>query len=93
MVLSTLLTAGLAGADPPPVCNGTVAYCRPCSANDDGQPAGCTGGTAICETNEENPRFGSCVECTSSASCPSTKPVCNTAGVSTDTCRACGADA
>lgn len=94
VVLLTLLRTGLAGATQPPVCNGpVVAYCRPCATTDEGQPNGCTGATPVCETNEENPRYGSCVQCTSDKTCSSTTPICISGGPSADTCRACGADA
>jgi hypothetical protein len=93
LVLLLWTLAAPAGATTPPVCNGTVTYCRPCSASDDGQAEGCNGATPLCETNEESARFGSCVECTSDASCASDKPICTTAGPSADSCQACGSDA
>jgi hypothetical protein len=76
----------------PPICSGTLTYCRPCSSTDDGQPMGCTGATPICETTEPNTRFGYCVQCTSNANCSTTTPICTSAGPSTDTCRACSSD-
>jgi hypothetical protein len=91
--LLTLLRTGLVGATTPPVCNGTVTFCRPCATTDEGQPDGCTGATPVCETNEENPRYGSCVQCTSDSACASTTPICITSGPSADSCRACAADA
>jgi hypothetical protein len=81
-----------AGQSGPPICSGTLTYCRPCTASDDGQPMGCEGATPTCETSEPNARFGYCVECTSNANCGSTTPICTSAGPSTDTCRACSSD-
>jgi hypothetical protein len=83
------MAAGVSRAAAPPVCNGTVTYCRPCTAADDGQTTGCTGPTPVCETNEESARFGSCVECTSDANCALGEPVCTIAGPSADSCSAC----
>ncbi len=76
----------------PPVCSGTLTYCRPCTSSDDGQPMGCNGATPICETSEPNARFGYCVQCTSNALCSATTPICTSAGPSTDTCRECSSD-
>ncbi len=92
--LALALSAAEVGADSsgPPICSGTLTYCRPCSASDDGQPMGCDGATPICETSEPNARFGYCVQCTSDANCSSTTPICTSAGPSTDTCRACSSD-
>lgn len=76
----------------PPICSGTLTYCRPCTTADEGQPMGCEGATPVCEVIEPNARFGYCVQCTSNANCSSTTPICTGDGPSTDTCRACSSD-
>ncbi len=75
------------------VCDGSTTVCRQCSAADNGQPSGCTGAHAACETDGANPAFGECVACATSANCSGTTPVCNKADAGNDTCRACTADA
>ena len=76
----------------PPICSGTLTYCRPCSSSDEGQPTGCTGATPFCETREPSARFGYCVQCTTNENCGTTTPICTSAGPSTDTCQACSSD-
>ena len=76
----------------PPVCSGTLTYCRQCTTADEGQPTGCDGATPVCETDEPNARFGYCVQCTSNANCSADTPICTSTGPSTDTCRSCSSD-
>jgi uncharacterized protein (TIGR03382 family) len=75
-----------------PVCSSSTTYCRQCSSTDVGQDAGCTGGTAACETDNTNAAFVECVQCTSGTTCAGTTPVCAKGGTTNDTCRACDGD-
>jgi hypothetical protein len=73
----------------PPVCNGTNAPCRQCTAADEenGADNGCSGVTAYCATDPTDPKVGTCVACSDSTQCPGTTPICDrTLG---DQCRAC----
>ncbi len=74
------------------VCDGGSAYCRQCSAADNGQATGCNGAQAVCEVDNSNTAFGECVACAKNADCSGTTPVCAKGGASNDTCAACTAD-
>ncbi len=75
------------------VCTSGTTYCRQCNSTDVGQDGGCTGATAVCETDATNEAFGECVGCAAGASCSGTTPVCGKGGTTNDTCRACDGDA